>query len=241
MSQRRSYVFAADGSIIWDIIGADSEGDGAGEDGDEDEILDDDEDGNDDGDEGDDDGEETVESLKSQLAEMTEKYERTFRRMQRADRAKTLANKKLKDLEESKDGAAELAAANAKIADLEQKLAQAGGQDKTSIVHEEFRDSTEFSWHNPKLAFSLLNLDEVDVDDKGKVDKASLKDAMKDLAKDHPYLVKAKDDTGRGDEDEDEDEGEKPKASGQNFGGKRRKSKIDRVALSRKYPVLSTR
>lgn len=238
MSQRRSYVFAADGTVIFDVLGADPDGETI-----EDEDLDEG-DGTDGEDEGEDEGEEdenseeTVESLKTALAEMTEKHDRVFRRMQRADRAKTLANQKLKDLE-SGDGAKLLAAANAKIAELETKLSSAGGQDKSSIVREEFRDTAGFSWHNPKLAFSLLELDEVDVDEKtGKVDSASLKDAMKDLAKAHPYLVKTEEKKPEND-DEDTDKPE-PTASGSRTAGKRRKT-VDEKALARKYAVLSSR
>lgn len=239
MCQRRSYVFAADGSIIWDVIGADSEDEGTDdEDGADEGDLDGDDD--EDGDEGDgeEDGDETVETLKTKLADMEDKYNRTFRRMQRADRAKTLANKKLQDYENG-DGAKELAAAKAKITELETKLASAGGQDKSTIVREEFRDMDGFSWHNPKLAFSLLELDEVDVDEKtGKVDPDSLKDAMKDLAKNHPYLVKAK--TEKPGKDEETEEDEKP-ASGANFSGKRRKNNLDKAALARKFPALASR
>jgi hypothetical protein len=52
--------------------------------------------------------------------------------------------------------------------------------------------SLPFEWADPGDALRLLDLDDVDIDDAGKVDRKSLRTAARDLAKQKPHLVKAK-------------------------------------------------
>lgn len=184
-----------------DIVGMDSgneEDEEDTEDVDENDDSDDDADG--DGDDSDD--EDTVESLREKLATAEEERDRYFRRMRRADRAKSRADNELKALRDG--GSKELADARAEVESLKAKLASLDGTDTKVLIREEFRDFDSVKWHNPKLAFELLDLSEIDVED-GKVDAASLKDAVTKLAKDHPYLVKksTKDDGDDGDGSED--------------------------------------
>lgn len=246
-SPRLSIVTLDDGTIIHDVIGMDPEDEDDTDEDESDEDENDDESGSDEEDEDDSDGdddEDSVEDLRSQLADAETARRKAHRRMQRADRAKALAEKQVKELKKSDDKKA-LAQRDARIEELETQLAAAGGNDKTSTVREEFRDLTGFKWHNPRIAFSLLELDEVDVDEKGNVDSESLTDAVNDLAKSHPYLL-VDDSKGSGkgedDDDDEDDAGDQRKpSSGFHSNGRRRKKKIDRKSMSSKYPVLGTR
>lgn len=235
MGHTKSFVILEDGTVIWDILGADNDDDSDDEDEDEDDTDggdDDDEDDDSDGDDEDDsdddeDEEETVESLKKKLADTEEERDRAIRRMKAADKTAIAANKKADQLRDSSQVAKDLSAAQAEITELKDKLAKASGQDKASIVREAFRDLTTHDWHDPKVAFSLLNLDEVDVDDSGKIDESSLKYAVKQLVKNHAYLVREKDSKGTS-------------ASGRNPSGRRRNT-LDRKTMERKFPVLASR
>lgn len=192
MSQRHYAEFYTD------IVGADSGDENENDDADnlDDDDLDEDEDD-------DNDGEEvTVESLQEKLAAAEEERERVHRRMRRADRAKSKADAELAALREG--GQRELAEARDEVERLRAEVASLKGEDSVTTIREEFRDSALFEWHNPKLAFSLLDISDVDVEE-GKVDPASLKDAVSKLAKEHPYLVKKSDPNGSDDEGDDED------------------------------------
>lgn len=235
MSRTKSFVILEDGTVIWDILGADNDDNSDDEDeddddtdGDDDEDEDDDSDGDDEDDsEDDEDEEETVESLKKKLADTEEERDRAIRRMKAADKTAIAANKKADQLRDSSQVAKDLTAAQTEIAELKDKLAKASGQDKASIVREAFRDLTTHDWHDPKVAFSLLNLDEVDVDDSGKIDESSLKYAVKQLVKNHAYLVREKGNKGTS-------------ASGNNP-SRRRRNTLDRKTMERKFPVLASR
>ena len=89
-----------------------------------------------------------------------------------------------------------------------------------------FLGEAGYSWHNPKTALRLLDLDGVEIDDEGEV--TGLTEAVKKLADENPFLLK-----GKGDDDEDEDD-EKSPPSGQPVGS-RSKRTTQRQALEKKY------
>jgi hypothetical protein len=61
-----------------------------------------------------------------------------------------------------------------------------------------------------------------------------MEDAIKDLAKSHPYLlVKEKDD----DDDDDDDDKPRRRKTGQRTGGTRKKGQPNRDALIKKYGI----
>lgn len=240
MSQGHRIIRLSDGSIVFDVVGADS---GNENEEDVDEDLDDDADDADD-DEDEDESEDepkTAKQLKADLAAANAAAARADRRMRRADRAKSKALNELTSLKTG--GAKELADAQKKVQELEAALAAATGTDTTSAIREEFRDSDKYAWHNRKLAFSLLDISDVDVDENGNVDAESLTDALDKLAKDHPYLIK----TAKAAEPDDDDDDDEPKAparpkSGGSFNGRKQpKSTTDTARLAQKFPVLGGR
>lgn len=231
--------------VITDVIGADPDNDDEDEDGvsDDDENEDnsgsDSDDTDEDEDEDDDDEDElSVDELKEKLAEAQRAKATAEYRMRQADRAKTRAVKKLDQVTKTDNSKKDLLAANTRIEELENKLAENSGADTASLVREEFHELDDYNWHNRKLAFSLLDLEDIEVEN-GKVDAVSLKDAVEELAKSHPYLL-VSGSKKESDEDTDDDETErKPRRSGNQ--PRKRKKATDREAQIRKYPVLASR
>lgn len=103
----------------------------------------------------------------------------------------------------------------------------------TQQIRMEFNDLVTGSdalakFKNPKTAFRLLDLSEVEIDEDG--DITGLDDAIKALAKSDPYLL----DTGKDDEDEDE----RQPTAGQPTGRKKGRGNPNRDKLLEKYPAL---
>lgn len=95
-------------------------------------------------------------------------------------------------------------------------------------------------WRDPEAALRLIDMDEVDIDDDGKIDRRSLKAAMKDLAKRKSYLVDGGKDDDSDEEDDDEDQRSSRRRSSPTMNGKRKgsKEKATREALAKRFPVL---
>lgn len=237
MSQRHRSFRLSDGTVVFDIIGSDS-GNENDEDIDDEELdddIDDDDDDELDGNDSSTKAKKSVTQLEAELAEAIAKADRADRRMRRADRAKSKTVNELNALKNG--GQKELAEAQEKIAELEARLSSMSGTDVASAIREEFRDIDTYDWENRKLAFSLLDLDEVDVDDNGAVDIASLKDAVEKLAKEHPYLVRKSQDKVAT-ENEDEDEQPAAKSGAPVSGQRKTTSTKNRAMLEKKFPQL---
>lgn len=129
--------------------------------------------------------------------------------------------------DEGDDASAELKAQNAKL--QEQLVAQ---QLRSSFTELTTGSKPLAQFKNPKAAFKLLDLDDVEIVD-GEVE--GLEDAIKALVKSDPYLLVSKDED---DEDEDEvTERRRRRTTGQPTGG-RKKANPDREKLVSKYPAL---
>lgn len=218
-----------------DIYGEDSDNENENQDGEENlDDQDDDNDSEENEDEDDREPEVVVAELTTKLAETETERDQYKRRMRRADQSKARAEKERDALKQG--GSKELADALAENVTLKEKLDALSGADPTAIIREEFRDYEDAKWYNPKVAFGLLDLSEVDVED-GKVDPASLADAIKKLAKDHPYLVKKAEKSK--DEDEDDEEDKAPRSpSGARSLGSRKTQKTARAAtIKKKYNI----
>lgn len=238
MGQRHRAVTLSDGTVVYDVLGAE----GGNEEDDIDPDLDDDEDEDLDGEEDEDESgtdDPTVDELKSALAEAEAKAERADRRMRRADRAKSKALNELNELK--KGGGKELADAREEIARLQQEIAARSGSDDKSLIRDEFLANDKYTWANRKTAMQLLDLSEVDIID-GRVDPESLTDAMDKLANEHPYLVvKAPAPKREADVTEDEDEDVRPSGRQPRTGRRNNRNRTDRQALEKKYPYLAGR
>lgn len=129
--------------------------------------------------------------------------------------------------DEGDDASAELKAQNQK---LQEQL-------MTQQLRSSFTDLTTGSkpiaqFKNPKTAFKLLDLDDVEIVD-GEIE--GLEDAIKALVKSDPYLLVSKDES----DDEDEvTERRRRRTTGQPTGGRSKQANPEREKLVSKYPAL---
>lgn len=229
--------------------------DDADDDQDDDDVEDDDDDDQDDDDDEDDDDDDKGKRKKPTAAERriqelsaeSKKY-----RLKSVSRGKRVAELEA-ELEKLKTGGK--AKAKTKDADDDEddsdkddseakRLKQENLQLQERLVRQQLR--TEFTdlvtgpkalaqFKNPRAAFKLLDLDDVEIDEDGDID--GLEDAIKALAKDEPYLLADK--ASKDDEDDDEDD-DRPRRrrTGQPTGGGRKKGNPNRDKLVSKYPAL---
>lgn len=156
------------------------------------------------------------------------KYEKLEKRMRAADARASAREKELAALKAAKAGEAdeaikkefdEVTKTNAKLAEENKDLRIRLAFTTTKVKGVE--------WEDPDAALKLLDMADVDIDEEtGKIDRRSLVSAMKDLAKNKPYLVKKSDAGGS--------------ASGSQMnGGRKGETKTaDRAALAKRFPVL---
>lgn len=117
------------------------------------------------------------------------KYDKLFARMQNADRRSSDLQKQLDELKDKKDISQEVKNENAELKSTVDKLTKAN---RDLTVRVGFFSVNTIDWQNPEAALKLLDLSDVEVDEDGTFDKRALKVAMRNLAKEHPYLVRAK-------------------------------------------------
>lgn len=187
-----------------------------------------------DGDEDDEDDEdEEDDKSKDDPAKLRERMSAADRRASKAEKERDalLAAKKkdddakLGDLERAQKRVTELeaetAAKDTAIKDLRVQVAffSIGGKDMPV-------------WHDPADALSSLDLSEVETDKDGKIDKKTLRKAIKALAAEKPHWVK-----------KDDGSDSSTEASGSPMNGKRKGTKEapDAATLSKDFPALRTR
>ena len=231
------------------------EDDDADDDGDDDDSDDDDDDDDDDEDEDDEDEDDdkSAKSLKAKdrriqelSAESAKHRKRASERGRRiteleAEVAKLKKAPKAKskdDKDEDADDADD--SETTRLKEENEKLAE---RLVTQTLRTEFTDLTTgpkalAQFANPKKAFRLLDLDDVEIDEDGEI--IGLDEAVKDLAKSDPYLLLK---SSKDDEDDDEDEDEvatrrRRRSTGQPPGSKKRKGNPNRDKLVTKYPAL---
>lgn len=224
-----------------------------GDDDDSDDEDEDEDDADDDDDEDDDDEpkgrgrkldrkDRRIQELSSESAKHRKRASERGRRIAELEAEIAKLNKgkpkgKKDDDEEDADEAddSELAAEREKNAKLAEQLV-------TQQLRMEFTDlitgpKAIAKFKNPKSAFKLLDLDDVEVDEDGEI--IGLEDAIKALAKSDPYLV----DTGKDDDEDDEDDDDelekrRQRRTGQPPASKRKKGNPNRDKLMSKYPAL---
>jgi hypothetical protein len=114
-------------------------------------------------------------------------FDRLRTQLQAADRRRqefetelrALKDKDLPELEKFKRDAE----ANAK------QVEQLQSQLKDERIKNAFLTANTYTWHSPAAAMKLLDMSSVDIDAEGNV--SGLKEALKRLASEHPFLIKA--------------------------------------------------
>lgn len=107
------------------------------------------------------------------------------------------------------------------------------------VTKNAFLESNEYDWQNPGVALRLIDLDSLEIEENdGEMqikDPKELKKLLDGLAKDHPYLLKSK-------QEEDDDKGKQQRFTGRTGDNPKPKDKTkaeaERQALLKKYPAL---
>jgi uncharacterized coiled-coil protein SlyX len=170
-------------------------------------------------------------------------FDQLMARMQAADRNKSEAEKRLKELEE-KD-MSEQEKVLKRVPELEQSVAELTEENKGLKAKVAFLGLDGFSWNDPDIALSQVDLGEVLKDDGVTIDKAKLKKAAEALAKDKPFLSKAVQDGagGKGGAGNGSGgtggQGSSGSAAGSGSGGSGSSNAMSEEALRKKYPALN--
>lgn len=226
--QRQLLGVTTTGQPFWTIRGAEGEEDDKNQN--ETESDSGSADGDNDGDEGaEGSGESSPHGATVSLAE----YEALKNRMQAADKNRSAAEKKVKEYEDKDRSDLEKAQRDLKekseLADkLEKQLAK-------QTIHNKFLASNKHTWHDPETALALLDMTEVQIEEDGKV--TGLEDAIENLAKSKPFLIK--DEGGKQDKDEKKNKGGRPSGSQPPSNGSNQNRDTDRDKLLKKYPQLA--
>lgn len=172
---------------------------------------------------------------KSELEKLSE-------RMRAADRRAAAAEAKLKELEEKDLSEQEKIAK--RLPELEQAVSKLTEENKGLKAKVAFLGLDGFSWHDPDVALSQVDLSEA-IDADGNVDKKALKKAAEELAKNKTFLVKSSADSGKGGDGKGGQggtgNGGGQGSSGSNVGGSGKGGTgngLDENALRQKYPAL---
>lgn len=218
--------------VFWPLFGAE------GNESDDSESGGDDEDQDDDDDDGEDEDEaekgEQEQPLNAEEAKKLAKKNAKLRNRIRELKAAEEAARKEKETA-SNAGKDETERLRGEVQTLQAKLEERDSQLQQSALRQAFLESNKVQWHDPKTAMRLLDTSDIDIDEDG--DVSGMDDAIKALADQHPYLVKAG--TSGGD-----DKGGKKKSTAKGSSGeggtKRKKDSdgVDREALIKKYPAL---
>ena len=190
-----------------------------GEDGGEDEGDEDSDGGEDEGDEDSDGGEDEGDEAKSKAArEEAERRKATARQLKKDNEELLKKLKKFEDADKS-----DLDKITVERDELLATVKTMTGTNQKLALQVAFLQDNEHTWHDPKTALRLIDMDGVEIDEDGEV--TGLDKAIEKLAKSSPFLLK------KSDSDDDEDKPER-RASGQP--PTRRSSKL-RSHLESKY------
>ena len=172
-------------------------------------------------------GDEEEPESNGQSADSDEKvsrteYERIKDRLKAADRAKSEAEKRAKALEDKdKD---ELTKAQDHGKELEQSVQSLTSEVSKLRLENAFLRNSDFTWHDPSDVLRFVRDDDsVTIDEDGKV--TGMTEALKELAKKKPYLVKTDKDAFKG------------QTGDPSNGGKGKGGKFDEAALRKKYKI----
>jgi hypothetical protein len=222
--------FRKNGRPIWPIMGAAPGDDEGGDDEGGDDESGDDEGGDDEGsdDEGSDDDDDDAEKERKRKAKANKDTERQRRINKKLQDDLDAANKRLKEVDDKdKDEVTRLTEA---ATEANEKLEKAEARAQELALHNAFLSDNSITWHDPQTALALVDLSDVEIDEDGEVE--GLEEALKDLAKKKPFLVKTTSD----DDDEDEDP-KKRTSTGQPPKKRKTVNDKDRQKLIDKYNI----
>lgn len=166
-------------------------------------------------DSGDSDGDSGESSSAEKLAEMVTRaeYDTILKRLQAADKAKGAAEKRLREMDDAEKSELEKAQRDLQVATERAERAEA--EALRARMEKELLKYPGYTWHDPDAVLTLVDMDLIDVDEEtGKI--KGVREALKKLATEKPYLLKGK--ASEGEKKEDPGAGQKV-ASGHNPAG----------------------
>lgn len=176
------------------LIGAEDDEDGGADQDDQDENEDNDASGDEDSDstdENDEDGdededEEDVPGLKARITALEKEKDRHFRKAAREKKRADALQAKL----DGNSGSADADKSKDKDEDSSESARKVEVNTALALQNAFLMAETKHSFVNTKAALKLLDTTDVDIDEDGTVD--GMEEAIEQLAKDHPYLLKKK-------------------------------------------------
>jgi hypothetical protein len=241
----RAVTVRADGTVVWPLLGGDGEDEGGDDDGSDDEEESEE-------DATDEDGETGGKSKKKSGPVSREEFDAVTRRLSAADKRRSEAEKEAAALRKFKEdherqGNTELQNLQKDHGDLTKAHESLQGRFKKLALVNAFLTASaqeKITWHDPKVAQRSADLDDLEIDEDGNVE--GIRDAVKELAKKHKYLVNA----GSGQDEEDEGDKKPPVrrgASGSGVGstktskGKKNTGQLSDDELRARFPALAKR
>lgn len=241
----RAVGLSSDGLPMWPLLGGDGEDDGDSEEGEEGEEGEADEDAEDTDDEGGDADKKgkrrkTGPVSRSEFDAVTNRLSAATRKRQEAEKERDAL--KAEKAEQERKGKPELDNVKRDLETITADHAKLQTRFKKLALENAFHTASaqeKVAWHDPKIALRSADLDDLEIDEDGNIE--GIREAVKDLAKKHKYLVNS----GKA-EDEDSDEEKKPPrrgASGSGVGsvktGKGKpKGTMSDEELKRRFPAL---
>ena len=123
-----------------------------------------------------------------------EEYSTILRRLEAADKAKGEMEKRLRAIDDADKS--ELEKAKRDLEEIRQKAEKAEAAALQARLANEILKFPGFVWHDPEAILKLVDMEKISVDPE--TDKVTgVKDALQALAKDKPYLLKGKQDSGK--------------------------------------------
>lgn len=219
-----------DGTAVYPLRGAEKDDDADDSDDDSTDDADDEDDEDDKDDDDKSDLSKIADPKDRRIAELSdESAKRRLRNKQlKADFEKTQAElKALKDKDKS-----ESEKIKEELEELKKEREKLATANERGAIERAFLKNNKIKWHNPDAALKLVDLSEVEYDPENG-DVSGMADAVKKLAKEHPYLV----DTGKDSEDDEGGKGGTP-TGGTPGTGKPKGRNAERARLVKRFPVL---
>jgi len=206
---------------------------GSGEDDDSDDGDENDEGDDDDEDENDDDSGTGGEGSNGKGETISRAdYDALMRRMKAADKRASAAEKKVKQKEREEQS--ELERSQSERDEYKSDAETFAAENRNLMAQVSFLKQKDFKFKNPAAALKLADLSDVFTDD-GEIDDNAMKDALKQVADENPYMLVSSDE---GDGNEDEENSSKRSGGQVNSGKNQRGKKPDKAALRKKYSNL---
>lgn len=229
------FAWLSDGRPVYPLRGADSDKD---DDKDENDSSEDDDEDDEEDDEADDDaasGSNITDPKDKRIHELSEESKQRRLKAKKLQKDLDDAQARLKEVED-KDKS-ELERLKGDHTTALEKLKKLEKQNKAGAIERAFLKNNKFKWHSADAALKLVDLAEVEYDSEtGEV--TGMVDAVKQLAKDHPYLI------DKGEDDDSGSAGDGGKGgtpTGGSIGGSNKKGKrnAERARLEKRFPALT--